>query len=504
MPARKSEEKRPSRPKTAQQGTNKPVKAKQGRWLWLWLGLGGVAMVSATAGALLAVSLSTTPLLQRKLSPEEAAVFDSDRITISGMRLPELTRPVNILVLGMSVLPQDLDKPSSDTRNLSYQPQVNSFDGLSDTMLMVRFNPEGKKMTVLSIPRDTRVVLENHSVTKINAANVEGGPALSAKAVSQLLEGAGIDRYIRINVLGVGQLVDALGGVNFYVPRDMKYKDDTQHLYVDLKEGQQRLNGDQAMQLLRFRHDKYGDIGRIQRQQQLMRALIEQALNPTTIARMPKILSVIQSHIDTNLSVEELMALVGFAAKNRSSVHMMMLPGDFNGNGQHSVSYWLPDRRRIQAMMAQYFDQGEGGYENSQTSQTVNPRSMRVAIQDSTGNPNAVKAMVKKLAQTGYTNVYVAERWREPLSVTRIVAQQGDDKGAQTVQQLLGFGDVRVDSTGSLSSDVTIQLGRDWLQRQGPSLEAANDTQSQTISNQQQTPKVNRLKRRTRTTTTSL
>jgi LCP family protein required for cell wall assembly len=390
----------------------------------------------------------------------------------------------------MSVLPEDIQNPPAESKNLSYSPQVNSFDGLSDTMLMVRLNPETKKINVLSIPRDTRVMLENQGVSKINAANVEGGPALSAKAVSQLLEGVGIDRYVRINVLGFGKLVDALGGIDFYVPRDMKYKDDTQHLYVDLKEGQQHLNGDQAMQLMRFRHDRYGDIGRIQRQQLMMRALIEQALNPTTLGRMPKILSVIQSHIDTNLSVEELMALTGFAARHRSNVQMLVLPGDFNGDGRHEVSYWLPNRRRIQTMMAQYFDVGYGD------SQTINPASMRVSIQDSTGNPNAVKALVKTLTQAGYPNVTIAERWHEPLRVTRIVAQQGDDRSAQSVQQSLGIGQVRVDGTGNLTSDVTIQLGRDWLQRQGTFQEVSNTSQG--VSNRQ-TLKENRSKRRNRT-----
>jgi anionic cell wall polymer biosynthesis LytR-Cps2A-Psr (LCP) family protein len=63
----------------------------------------------------------------------------------------------------------------------------------------------------------------------------------------------------------------------------------------------------------------------------LMRAMVEQALNPTTIARLPKILSVIQENVDTNLSVEELLALVGYSAQiNRSNMHMLMLPGNFS------------------------------------------------------------------------------------------------------------------------------------------------------------------------------
>jgi LCP family protein required for cell wall assembly len=463
VPARKTYEKPRSGQNNSQPVRKKPLKVKQGRWLWLWLGFTGVAMLSATAGAMLAVSLSTTPLLQSHLSPAEEAVFgNGGSITRSTMRLPELTRPVNILVLGTKVLTSDLNQPQP--KDLGYQALVNSFDGLTDTMLLLRFDPEAKKLAVLSIPRDTRAYIEGHGVTKINAANYYGGPALTAKAVSELLEGVGIDRYVRVNVQGVQSLVDALGGVTVYIPQDMKYKDDSQHLYINLKQGRQHLDGDKAMQLLRFRYDKYGDIGRVQRQQLLMRALMEQALNPATLARMPKILSVIESYIDTNLSVEELVALVGFGVQtNRSNVQMLMVPGDFNGSGHNEVSYWLPNQRRIQQMMAQYFDQGY-----SETRQ-VDPAYLRVAIQDSTGNPEGVQALVGKLREAGYRNIHIDDSWREPLRVTRIVAQQGDDGSASAIRRQLGFGEVRVESTGSLTSDVTIQLGEDWLQKQASS-----------------------------------
>jgi hypothetical protein len=263
-----------------------------------------------------------------------------------------------------------------------------------------------------------------------------------------------------VNVQGVQSLVDALGGVTVYVPQDMKYQDDSQHLYINLKKGKQHLDGDKALQFLRFRYDKFGDIGRVQRQQILMRALMEQALNPATLARLPKILSLIQSHLDTNLSVEELVALVGFGAQtNRSKVQMLMVPGQFNGTGQREISYWLPDHRRIQQMVGQHFDQGSSDRTN------IDPASLRVAIQDSTGKPEAVQSLVSTLKQAGYQNILVDESWREPLRVTRLVAQQGDDSPANAVRKSLGFGEVRVDSTGSLDSDVTIQLGDDWLQK---------------------------------------
>ena len=453
--------------KTRPSIANKPAaKANHLRWLWLGFGLTGIAMLSATAGALLAVSLSTKPLMQSQLTPEEAAVFSGGDISTSNLRLPELTRPVNILVLGIKTLPSDLGLPPDPALG-GYQPVLNSFEGLSDTLLLLRFNPQTRKLVVLSVPRDTRTAVEGQGVTKINAANAYGGPALSARAVSNLLGGVRIDRYVRINVLGVEKLIDALGGVTVYVAEDMKYKDDTQHLYIDFKAGKQHLNGAQTENFLRFRYDKLGDIGRVQRQQLVMRSLVEQALNPTTLARVPQVLSIVQSHIDTNLTVEELVALVGFAVKtNRSDVQMLMVPGQFSDQGQFDASYWLPNRRGINNLVSQYFETDDANKNNKNTRPKLNSTNLRIAIQDSTGEPKVAEAMVAKLKAAGYRNVFIAAPWQEPLSETRVVAQRGDAEGAQAVRRALEFGEVRVESTGNLESDITIKLGQDWLQRQ--------------------------------------
>ena len=75
----------------------------------------------------------------------------------------------------------------------------------------------------------------------------------------------------------------------------------------------------------------------------------------------------------------------------------------------------------------------------------------------------------RRAAAAGYRNIHIDDSWREPLRVTRIVAQQGDDGSASAIRRQLGFGEVRVESTGSLTSDVTIQLGEDWLQKQASS-----------------------------------
>jgi LCP family protein required for cell wall assembly len=436
--------------------------SKSGRWLWFWVGMSGIAMVSATAGALLAVSLTSTPLQQAQLSPQEEAAFDGDRISGGVLRFSALTRPVNLLVMGMSVLPPDIQNPPPETKNLKYLPQVNSFDGLSDVMLLLKFDPETKKIIMLSIPRDTRTQIEGYGVKKINAANVDGGPALTARTVSNLLGGTGIDRYMRINVLGVAKLIDALGGVTVYVPKNMKYQDDSQHLYINLKAGKQHLNGDQALQLLRFRHDELGDIGRIQRQQMVIRALMDQTLNPTTLTQLPKVLDVVKDHIDTNLTVEELVALMGFGVRtNRSNMQMLMLPGRFSEKGEFDASYWLPNKDGIAKLMAQHF-----GLESEQSHQATDPRSLRVAIQDSTGGDRSnLQPLIRALEKSGYRNIYIAKAWGEPLDVTHIVAQQGDGDSAESIRDTLGFGEVRVESTGNLASDVSIQVGQDWLQQ---------------------------------------
>ena len=421
------------------------------------------------------VALSTaSPLQQANLSNEEQQVFSkTETVSAKNLNLPELKRPVNILVLGIKVISSDLDNEGikSQKKDLGYQYLVNSFEGLSDSMLLLRFDPKQEKVSVISIPRDTRVYIEGHGVRKINHANKYGGPALTAAVASELLGGINIDRYVRVNVQGVEKLIDALGGVTVNVPKDMKYNDFSQHLYIDLKKGIQHLDGDKSMQFLRYRYDEYGDISRVQRQQMLMRSAVEQTLKPATVIKIPKLLAVIQSHLDTNLTVRELMALANFAAKtDRSDIKMMMLPGDFN-SGNETVSYWLPNYQNINKLMTKHFnlpsDRDDGAIANNQYASLEgipdisNPR-IRISVQDSTENQEVLQSALDTLREAGYTRVNASKNWQDPLAKTRVIAQSGDDEAAEEVRSILGVGEVVVESTGELNSDITVQLGRDW------------------------------------------
>jgi LCP family protein required for cell wall assembly len=432
------------------------------RLLAIGIGLLAVAGVSATTGALLALTLADPSFSQRALSRDEQNAFSDpdESISSSGLQMPQLTRPVNILILGIKVVTSDVD--DNLTQEYGYHALVNSFEGLSDTMMLARFDPKLGKMTMLSIPRDTRTYVEGLGTAKINAANSYGGPALAARSTSDLLEGVPIDRYVRINVQGVEKLIDALGGLTLYVPRDMKYTDESQHLYINLKQGRQHLDGDRALQFLRFRYDEYGDIGRVQRQQMALRAFKEQLLSPATLLRLPKVMATIRENLDTNLSLEEIAALAGFASNiERQDVQFMMLPGEFGDLSAYGgVSYWLPHPRRIRRLMASHFEVGmldgvaqESGQESG---------SVRVAIQNSTGSDEAIAAVQSGLRDQGYRNFFTIRPWSEPLTTTRIVAQNGNVELAEQVRDALGFGEVRVESTGYLDSDVTIQVGVDW------------------------------------------
>jgi LCP family protein required for cell wall assembly len=441
---------------SGKKGYLKTSSKKAKPWLLLAVGLPTTAMMSATLGAIVAFSLSSTPLLQSKLSDSPTETLTpSSTIATSNLQLPQLTRPVNILVLGTKVLTTDLK--TNPEPNLNYQALVNSFEGLSDTMLLVRFDPVSRKVTILSIPRDTQTEIEGKGTVKINEANAVGGAALAVKTVSNLLGGVQIDRYIRVNVQSIEKFIDAIGGVNMYVPKDMKYNDFSQHFYVDLKAGQQHLDGEKVVQFLRFRHDEYGDIGRIQRQQLLMRAVTEQVLNPQILMKIPTILNVIKENIDSNLTLEELLALSGTVYQTqRSQVQMLLLPGNFNDNGRRSISYWLPDTEKIQNLMARYFELGETDLASEDTT------NIKIALQNGTDDPNAPRQVMESLQKAGYSRISIGNPTSEPLAVTRVIAQTGDERGANLLQSGLGIGEVFVESTGNLNSDVTIQIGRDW------------------------------------------
>jgi polyisoprenyl-teichoic acid--peptidoglycan teichoic acid transferase len=431
---------------------------------WLWLGLFGVGLASAVGGAMVASSLSSTPLQQRLLSAAEASVFRKGNSFARGtLQVPEVTKPVNILLLGIKTNLSDIrNGDGTERRKVGYDAESDSLQGLSDTMMLIRFDPATKRMVVLGIQRDTKVEFNGRSV-KINAIDQEGGVAQAAKVVSNTLQGVEIDRYIRMNNFGVEKLIDALGGLNVTVPKDIKYQDDAQHFYINLKAGKQHLDGNKLLGFMRFRKDANGDVGRMQRQQVVLKAMIEQWVNPITVTRIPQLMSIVKSHVDTNLTVEEIIALGGFTSSHgKSKIQTLMLPGDYNGDGKHGTSYWLASEEGIKNMMAQYFDHGE--VDNT----PIAPQRLRVKVQDTGYYPDATQRFIKRLEKEGYKNVHLdkdPKALKENLETTKIIIQHGGSVNGDEMKQKLSLGEVEVGTSGDIYSDITIKLGKDWTQK---------------------------------------
>lgn len=218
----------------------------------------------------------------------------------------------------------------------------------SDTLILVTASAAGLRF--LSIPRDTRTVIPGRAgQDKIGHAHAYGGPELAAQAVSGLT-GRPVHGYIEFDFAGFAAVVDALGGVEIEVERRMLYHDPYQNLRIDLKPGRQTLNGEQALQYVRFRHDELGDIGRIRRQQKFIAALLDQALHPTRIWRLPGAMVAGGRHVRTNLG-GSLPALVAGALRSRASgLHATSVPGrPVNLDG---ISYWAPDVAALQRILA--------------------------------------------------------------------------------------------------------------------------------------------------------
>jgi LCP family protein required for cell wall assembly len=248
----------------------------------------------------------------------------------------KLERPYQILVMGVDrVLDAPMGSPAS-------------FNGRSDSMLLIRVDPSDRTVNILSIPRDTQVPIPNYGVTKINAANVYGGATLAQEVVSDKLNGVQIDRYVRLDTSGLSALVDALGGVEVNVPKRMKYVDKTQKLNIDLYAGKQTLNGEQAEGFARFRHDEEGDIGRVQRQQIILKAIKSKISNPAVVFRFPEIIGVMQKHIDSSLSFDEMVAIATFSVSLKpEQIETNSLKGRPSEANEFRFSYWIVNPAQV-------------------------------------------------------------------------------------------------------------------------------------------------------------
>jgi len=411
-------------------------------WLQKTLTLGIVTIAATTIGLTAALLLPLPIGLVEKdktANPPDLWQF--------GMGY-QVARPVNILVMGIDRVPS----AAPGSREI--------FSGRSDTMLLLRVDPETGSISLLSIPRDTQVEIPSVGITKINDANVQGGATLAARTASSVLNGVQIDRYLRVSTEAFKELVDLMGGVEVYVPKPMVYEDKTQKLKINLSPGKQVLTGAQAEQFARFRNDDLGDIGRVQRQQALLKSLRNQLTSPSVIPRIPKLVQAMQKYIDTNLTVEEMLALVSAGRKlGEGNFKMVMLPGRFSSPEEFRASYWIMDLAGRDRVMKQYFNLDPLSPSLEGDTAATN---LRISIQNASRNPDAASQLSQRLIALGFSNVFITSDWADKQAKTQVIAQRGDLQAAQVLQQQLGLGAVDANSTGDLESDITIRVGDDW------------------------------------------
>jgi len=227
----------------------------------------------------------------------------------------------------------------------------------TDTMILASVDTKSKQMILLSIPRDTGVEIPGHGWDKINSAAVYGGPELSMKVVSNLL-GIPVRYYVLTNFSGFKDIVDALGGVTLEVEQNMYHEGDEEYggaYGINLKKGVQRLDGDKALQYVRYREYPMGDIDRTRAQQKFLVALAKEVLQPSTIPKLPKLIPEISRYVKTNLSVSEMYKLAA-AAKNLENGNILTqtLPGRPVEIG--GISYWGVEPAEARQMVAKLFN----------------------------------------------------------------------------------------------------------------------------------------------------
>ena len=203
---------------------------------------------------------------------------------------------------------------------------------LTDTMMLMTYDTKEQTVGVVSIPRDTLVAR-----SKGNPHLVYGSGGVDQRIVDIAnMLGVPIDFYIKVNINGF-TLVDYLGGVDFYVPCDMNYDDPMQNLTIHYKEGQQHLNGQQAMEVARFRKNNdgsgYTDVGRTQTQQKLLVALAKKVLSWNSLTKVNGFVEIFNENVDTNMSMNDMLyfASQGINMDPSSGVETATLEGRGDG-----------------------------------------------------------------------------------------------------------------------------------------------------------------------------
>ena len=359
---------------------------------------------------------------------------------------------------------------------------------LTDTIIVASYNPNTQKATLLSIPRDTYTGKNTKKATayeKINALYSRKKDAKTTLDAINQITGLDIQYYVIVKTEALIKLVDAIDGVTFNVPINMDYDDKSQNLHIHLKAGEQKLNGDKAEQLVRFRHnnngtsypEEYGDndLGRMRTQREFIMQVMKQTLKPENIFKIGQILDVAKENVITNIDFNVLKDYIPYAVEfNTDNLLTETLPGTApDWSTTNNVSIFIVDKEETLKLIQELFYDRDIDTNNSEDNTTTSKdtvsksttnsskSSIKVEVLNGSGNSKLLQNAVDDLKGAGYNVSRTGST--NTTSVTTIINKKGvSDSLLNNIKQVIGKGNISSSETTSNKVDVTIILGKDY------------------------------------------
>lgn len=349
----------------------------------------------------------------------------------------------------ITVLCLGLDRNVLISRNRKLNGMFYTKGARSDVLMVASLDLKNQSISILSIPRDTRVLLPGRrGYSKINAAHAHGGVPYTRQAVEEFL-GISIDHCVVIKQEAIKSVVDSLGGVRVRVEKDMDYDDNWGQLHVHLKAGEQLLNGEQVVGFMRFRGGEEGDLGRIRRQQQVIQSLSAQVKNPAVLLKAVGLIDAVRNHVDADLTPDQQLALANlFHRVDTGNIQTLSLPiGATEKIG--GVDYLVADEAKKEAAV-DWIVHGNTGAMN---------RLIRVELKNASGNPELYQTVYKYLRHMGF-QAFRAGRVPGRSASSRVVQRTTLRGSGRRVLETLGLRG-NVERSGREGADVTLIIGRD-------------------------------------------
>ena len=344
---------------------------------------------------------------------------------------------------------------------------LGSSQNMTDTIMIFKYNPQTQNAYLISVPRDTFIGDDKNSARaadKINSVYQGKYPEKILAAVNKVT-GLNLEYYVLVDTQALKALVDAIGGVYFDVPIDMKYTDKKQGLYIDLKAGYQLLDGDKAEQVVRFRHNQDGssysyeygnnDTGRMKTQRNFLKAVIKQTLTPSNIVNIGKFIDIAETYVKTNISMDVLKKYIAPAVNfNVDNLETGTLPG--TNEKCNGVWIFVANKTKTATYLTEMNNKLAGIDEISEEELA----NLKIEILNGSGSSSKLKEVKKVLTDAGFTISNTATT-NSTEKTTIINKSDANESILTSIQILLETGDIST-STVEGEIDITIILGKDF------------------------------------------